>query len=130
MPAEAPVFPEDVPEEEAAALLEKVADSIVRRRLSAPALFSLEMCRPLNFVGSQAMIALQPFVSAFVDATSYRKLALVLERDRNLDALMARIAALESEHRAEARTASGARAGLGTRIRGLLTRIRGANGSE
>ena len=96
MPADVPIVAEDIPPDEVAELIESVADGLVRRRLTTPALLALEMCKPLNFLGSQALVALQPFVAAFVDPTGYRKLALVLERDSNVELLMRRIEALEA----------------------------------
>ena len=100
MTQQVPVVAEDVPPEEARALLDRVARGLVVRRLTSPAVFALEMCKPLNFIGSQAMLALQPFVAAFVDADAYRKLALVLERDDNVEVLIQRIEVLDREERA------------------------------
>ncbi|MBM3213781.1 hypothetical protein FJZ36_02550 [Candidatus Poribacteria bacterium] len=99
-----PVSAEEIPPEEASQLLDRMADAIVRRGMSAPALFALEMCKPLNFVGSQVMIALSPIVTAFLDRESYRKVALLLERDEHLEGLLQRIERLEAvAHAAKAR---------------------------
>ena len=38
------------------AFLIKLAEEVKARRMTTPAIFFLEMMRPLNFVGSQAMI--------------------------------------------------------------------------
>ncbi|HDH99802.1 MAG TPA: hypothetical protein ENF74_02295, partial [Firmicutes bacterium] len=48
--------------EEELALVEKVARAVARRGLATPALMFLESVRPLNFIGSQAMIFLEPMV--------------------------------------------------------------------
>ncbi|MBA3539339.1 MAG: hypothetical protein H0T79_06895 [Deltaproteobacteria bacterium] len=45
------------------AMLDELADAIVRRHLETPALFFLESMRPLNFIGSQMMVFLRPIVS-------------------------------------------------------------------
>ena len=46
--------------------LTKLAEEVKARRMTTPAIFFLEMMRPLNFVGSQAMIFFGPIISAFV----------------------------------------------------------------
>lgn len=45
------------------AMLDELADAIVKRGLATPALFFLESMRPLGFVGSQLMIVLRPIIS-------------------------------------------------------------------
>jgi len=72
------ILPEDVSPEERKSILKKVSDEIVKRRLTVPAIFLLESCSPLNFIGSQAMIALEPFVRAIFDFPDYRKFALLM----------------------------------------------------
>ena len=58
-----PLTIDEIPEDEQEALLTKVATEIVRRRLTVPAILFLETCKPLNFIGSQMLIALKPFCS-------------------------------------------------------------------
>lgn len=93
------ILPEDVDEEEAERILRRVADEIVSRRLTAPAIFFLEACTPLNFIGSQAMIALEPFVYAIFDLPDYRKFALIMERDENVEKLITMIEAANQEQK-------------------------------
>jgi len=66
--------------EEETALLTKVADAVVKRRLAAPALMFLESVRPLNFLGSQAMVFFQPIVSLAISTKEIELLAQILER--------------------------------------------------
>lgn len=66
--------------EEEMALLNKVADIVIRKRLSAPAVMFLESVRPLNFLGSQAMVFFQPIVSLVVSTKEMELLAQILER--------------------------------------------------
>jgi len=66
--------------EEEMGLLSKVADIVVRKRLTAPAMMFLESVRPLNFLGSQAMIFFQPIVSLVVSTKEVDLLAQILER--------------------------------------------------
>lgn len=74
--------------EEEQALLEKVAVMVVRKRLGAPALMFLESIRPLNFLGSQAMIFLQPIVSLAVSTKEMEILARILERRKSISFLI------------------------------------------
>lgn len=93
------ILPEDISEEEGERILDKVAKEIVSRRLTAPAIFLLESCSPLSFIGSQAMIMLEPFVHAIFDLPDYRKFALLMERGENVKKLIALIEANDIEQR-------------------------------
>jgi hypothetical protein len=66
--------------EEETALLNKVADVVVRKRLTAPAVMFLESVRPLNFLSSQVMVFFQPIVSLVVSTKEIELLARILER--------------------------------------------------
>ena len=59
--------------------LTKLAEEVKSRRLTTPAIFFLEMTRPLNFVGSQAMVFFGPIISAFVKTDGYYKAAEIFE---------------------------------------------------
>lgn len=91
------LLPEDMDERERDWLLSRAADEIVRRRLTAPAIFLLESCSPLNFIGGQVMIALEPFIQAIFDLPSYRKFALLMERDENVERLISLIECKEQQ---------------------------------
>ena len=68
--------------------LQKVATFIVKRRLTAPAVLTLEMCKPLHLIGGQLMIALNPFVQVIFNTTEFQKFALIIEQDQNLERLI------------------------------------------
>lgn len=85
---EIPVVLDDIPEDEQHDLLEKLAQWIVRRNLTTPAILFLETGKPLNFLGSQLLIAFSPFVQAFFRGDKYHKLALILEKDENVELLL------------------------------------------
>jgi len=85
---EIPRVLEDMPESEQRALLEKAATWIVRRGLTAPAILFLETGKPLNFLGSQLLIALSPFIQAIFKGDEYHKFALILEKDANVELLI------------------------------------------
>lgn len=76
-------------------LVDIVCKDIVRRRLTTPALAMLEMSRPLNYLGAQALHFFQPMISALTDADGPREFALFLERRDSVDILAARIETLE-----------------------------------
>ncbi|MCY4404071.1 MAG: hypothetical protein OXD54_16020 [Candidatus Poribacteria bacterium] len=85
---EIPVVLDDIPESEQQELLENLAHWIVRRSLTTPAILLIETGKPLNFLGSQLLLALSPFVQAFFKGDKYHKLALILEKDENVELLL------------------------------------------
>jgi len=76
---------------EDAALLEKVARLIVKRGMALPALLFLESLGPLNFLGSQVLHGLRPFLELVCNATEMERLASVLERRDSVPRLIAMI---------------------------------------
>jgi hypothetical protein len=79
-------------------LIRKLADFVVRRNMSVPAIMFLESVRPLNFVGSQAMVFFKPIISRFFTKVDYDKLATMLEKREVIDRLIKEI-----EQRADAK---------------------------
>ena len=77
------------------AFLTKLAEEVKARRMTTPAIFFLEMMRPLNFVGSQAMIFFGPIISAFVKTDGYYKAATLMEKKGSLTILLDEIEQLE-----------------------------------
>lgn len=74
-------------------LIRKLADYVVRRNMSVPAIMFLESVRPLNFVGSQAMVFFKPIISRFFTSAEYDKLATIIERREVIDLLIKEIEA-------------------------------------
>ena len=83
------------PTPEEAVLVERIAQEIVKRRMSQPALLFLESSRPLAGVGAATMHFLQPFVSVVIPPTTWSTLATFLERSGSVEYLCLRIEALE-----------------------------------
>jgi hypothetical protein len=81
---------------EETALLEKVAATIVRRRMAGPALLFLESAGPMNFLGSQALHFLAPILDLACDAREVELAAHLLERRDAISRLIATIEALDS----------------------------------
>lgn len=70
----APLSPQDLQ------LLQKVADAIVSRRLETPAVLLLESSEPLNFLSSQIVHGLRPFLDLVCAPAETERLAGILER--------------------------------------------------
>ena len=72
-------------------LVEQIARLIARWGLATPAIALLEANKPLSFVGSQALLMLQPIADFFVTRELTTDLATLLaDRDR-LEMLVARL---------------------------------------
>ncbi|HKA25245.1 MAG TPA: hypothetical protein VKF80_09705 [Candidatus Eisenbacteria bacterium] len=64
------------------ALLASVAARVVRLRMEVPAVLFLESVKPLNFVGSQAMVFFQPLAQAIFPWPQYERFTqLMSDRD-------------------------------------------------
>jgi hypothetical protein len=90
------VRPPDYLSAEQIALFERLADRVVRRRLTVPAVLFLESVRPLNYIGSQAMVFFSPFVHALFDTRQYELIREALERRETLGYLCDVLEAQES----------------------------------
>lgn len=93
------------PNETQSAIIDKVLREVVRRGATTPALMALQMTRPLNFIGSQAMVFFQPALSVLVDTNGYREFADFLEHRGSMEYFCQRLEALEDEVATEATTA-------------------------
>mgnify|MGYP001619455196 CR=1 FL=1 len=62
------------------AILARVSEQVVKRRMATPAILFLESMRPLNFVGSQVMHFLKPFLTLVFTETDITHLAQALEK--------------------------------------------------
>ena len=76
-------------------LLEKIALKVVARRMSMPAELFLSSVRPLNSVGSQALVFLRPFVEGFLNTSDYDRIVAILDRREGIQALIDAIAKAE-----------------------------------
>jgi len=62
------------------ALLERVADAVVKRGMAAPATVFLESVGPMNFLGSQALHFLTPILDLACNTSEIERVARLLER--------------------------------------------------
>ena len=79
------------PTEEELQLAERLCREIVRRELVLPALAFLEMSRPLNSLGAQAVHFFTPVLSTLFDGQQCRRMAEFLERRGSIDWLCAKL---------------------------------------
>ncbi len=70
------------------ALLKKLANYVVRRKMSVPVIMFLESARPLNFIGSQTMVYFKPILTRFFSIIEYNKIAGILENREAVDILI------------------------------------------
>jgi hypothetical protein len=88
-------------------LFDQIAEQVVRRGLVTPAVFFLELHRPLGFLAGQATHLLAPFLGPLIGLQNVRHLARLLEDPASVDRLLDRIERLETSvqddptHRAE-----------------------------
>ena len=82
-------------------LFEKLSNAITRRRLTTPAVLFLESVRPLNFIGSQAMVFFAPMVHALFTARQYDLIQQALEHRETIAWLLDLLEAKEEIAAAE-----------------------------
>ena len=69
-------------------LLDRVADAVVKRGMTAPAMVFLESLGPMNFLGSQALYFLTPIVEWAFNAKEVEQVARLLERRETISRLI------------------------------------------
>ena len=72
-------------------VLGKLAQALIARRMTAPAILFLESIKPLSFIASQALIFLGPIAEALLSYADYRVLAEALESRENLEWLIGKL---------------------------------------
>lgn len=76
-------------------VLARVAERLIARRLTAPAIFVLESSRPLSFVASQALVFFQPVVQGLLGVKDYDVFAAAIEDRANIEWLIGELEAAE-----------------------------------
>ena len=76
-------------------LLGRLAGKIVARGMAIPANLFLASVRPLNSIGSQAMVFLRPFLTAVFKPADYDRLAEIMDRREGIGALIDAIEAAQ-----------------------------------
>ncbi len=94
-------FPNDpermsLPEAEEA-VLDKLAEKVVQRHMAMPAILFLESVKPLNYIGSQAMVFFEPIVQSVFNFRDYDTLRSALEKRQTIEILLLRIEKYDAE---------------------------------
>ncbi|HEU5408440.1 MAG TPA: hypothetical protein VFU48_11780 [Nitrospira sp.] len=74
-------------------LLERIAETIVKRGMAAPATMFLESMGPMNFLGSQALHFITPIIDCALNVKEVEQIARLLERRDTVTRLIAIIEA-------------------------------------
>lgn len=72
-------------------LLDKVAKKVVYWKMAVPAIMTLESLKPLNYIGSQAMVFFEPIVQSLFSFKDYDTFRAMLERRETIEHLLLRI---------------------------------------
>ncbi|MCH2142281.1 MAG: hypothetical protein MK077_04710 [Phycisphaerales bacterium] len=72
-------------------LVDTLCRAVVRRKMITPAILTLQMCRPLNFVAAQAMHFFRPIASVVLDGQAIKELATFLEQRGSVEYLCRRL---------------------------------------
>lgn len=79
--------------------INSICGEIIRRDMVVPTLMMLEMSRPLNFLGSQALHFFQPFGTVLIDPGAWDAFAVFLEQRGSVEYLIQRLEDLDAEHK-------------------------------
>lgn len=72
-------------------IISNLADDIVKRGLSVPAVFFLESTKYVSFIGSQFLVFLGPIATCFINNKKYYNFSTILEEKSNIDFLIGEI---------------------------------------
>ncbi len=69
-------------------IISNLANDIVQRGLSVPAVFFLESTKYVSFIGSQFLVFLGPIATCFINNQKYYDFSTLLEKRSNIDFLI------------------------------------------
>lgn len=72
-------------------IIESLAGQLLARNMTATAIFLLQLHAPLAFLGSQFLLAAQPFISVVTGDRLARDLAWFWQEPENIERLIARL---------------------------------------
>lgn len=81
----------ELTDEERDRLIDMLASLVVKRGLAVPAVFALEMHKPLCFFGSQMLLLGSPILGSFLGFGRVLKFASLVEKRENVELLIRRI---------------------------------------
>ena len=84
-------------EEQDRQFLERIAKKIHDSGFVTPAVFFLEMTKPLSLLGSHALVFFGPIINAFIQSENYYRSVQVFEESANVELLLQMIESLEEQ---------------------------------
>ena len=69
-------------------IISDLANDIVQRGLSVPAVFFLESTKYVSFIGGQFLVFLGPIATCFINNQKYYDFTTLLEKKSNIDFLI------------------------------------------
>ncbi len=75
--------------------LEKIAKKIHQHGMVSPAVFFLEMTKPLALLGSHFLVFFGPIINSFIQAENYYRTVQVFEEPKNVEILLKLIERLD-----------------------------------
>ena len=75
----------------------RIAKKIIDRGFVTPAVFFLELMKPLSLLGSHALVFFGPIITAFVRQDKYYRAAELLEDPKNVEFLISEIERIDEE---------------------------------
>jgi len=75
--------------------LEKIAKKIHQYGLVTPAIFFLEMTKPLSLLGSHFLVFFGPVINSFIQSENYYRTVQVFEEPKNVEILLNMIEELD-----------------------------------
>ena len=82
-------------EKEDQLFIERIAKKIFDSGFTTPAIFFLEMTKPLALLGSHFLIFLGPIINSFIQSDNYYRSVQVFEEPHNIEYLLNKIEELE-----------------------------------
>jgi hypothetical protein len=77
----------------------KIAQKIIDRGFVTPAVFFLELMKPLSLLSSHALVFFGPFVTAFMRQDKYYRIAELLEDPKNVEFLISEIERIDKKNK-------------------------------
>jgi len=75
----------------------RIAQKIIDRGFVTPAVFFLELMKPLSLLGSHALVFFGPIITAFVRQDKFYRAAELLEDPKNVEFLISEIERIDEE---------------------------------
>lgn len=88
---------EELTAEEETELIEKVAQSIHKRKMETPAILFFEMHKPLASMAGQTMVVFSPFITPFVGFDKVNDYSRILGNRKTVEKLILRLEDLREQ---------------------------------